>query len=335
MDKIIWLGERYFADRLPDCGWEKVFIHRPEKYAIFTYEQLAEMAGFAPDVVVASDFSSPPTMPGIENFPCLTVFYSVDSHLHSWHPFYAQAFDACLCSLKDHMPKFAGDNLPPERIWWSPAFARDYDYADPNAKKIHECSFVGTDNEQLAPKRHKFLAELAALIPSFYSGSGQYRKIYNQSKIVVNQAEHDDLNFRVFEAMGCGACLVTPRIGHGLNGLFQDGAHFLGYESGSAEDAAAKIRFLLENDNARERIALDAYAEVNAKHRAIHRARILTEKLRNLEWKARNLVNSRLKNAAQLRSSLFSMLYLSFADKLDEDNLKHAFLKAARGALKP
>lgn len=333
MANIIWLGEKYFSDRLAECGWDRVFSYRPTDYEIYTYPQLVKLAEFVPDVIVASDFSSPPTLPGVECFPCLTVFYSVDSHIHSWHPLYAQAFDACLYSLKDHGQKFAGSFLPSEHIWWSPAFAWDSDSPDFTVQPEYECVFVGTDNENIAPKRHKFLGELASCQPEFYVTSGKYRDIYIKSKVVVNQAEHGDLNFRVFEAMGCGSALVTPLISHGLTDLFSDGKHFLGYEDGNARDANAKINLLLKDVALRDRLRRAAHMEIEAYHRAIHRAQEFTRRVREIlkDDNGRNVVASRLAIAEKMRSRFLSMFYYTFASKLPQENFKRSFYMAAKG----
>ena len=335
MANIIWLGEKYFSHRLTECGWDRVFAHKPAPYDVFTYEDLVKLAGFIPDVVVAADFSSPPTLPGVENFPCLTVFYSIDSHIHSWHPVYSQAFDACLHSLKDHHAAFERAWLPSDRVWWSPAFAKDSDYPDFHAKKEYKSVFVGTDNSELAPKRHNFLKKLSELQPDFYVTRGKYRDIYNKSHVIVNQAEHDDLNFRVFEAMGCGGALVTPLIGHGLEELFINGRHFLGYESGNAGDASAKINRLLEDSKLCQAIAQAGYEEVNARHRAVHRAQAFTRNMEKLfkSNMGKDIVLARLSRAKEMRDKLLSMFYLSFAAELDEPRFKSAFFKASKGIM--
>ncbi len=106
MPSLFWLGNPYFSSVLPSLGWD-VFWHRPKIFQTFTWEALVRLCGFEPDVLVLGDNSLPPQLLGLERFPCLTVFYSVDSHIHSWHPAYAQAFDLCCLNLKDNMPAFS------------------------------------------------------------------------------------------------------------------------------------------------------------------------------------------------------------------------------------
>jgi hypothetical protein len=45
--------------------------------------------------------------------------------------------------------------------------------------------------------------------------------------MVVNPPARGDLNMRFFEAMACGAVVVTPRLGNGLNEIAQRDVHYL------------------------------------------------------------------------------------------------------------
>lgn len=333
MRKILWIGEPYFAGSLQTCGWEEVAIRPLDKYRLFDWPALVRLAGFEPDVLVVGDTSHPPFVIGVEDFPCLTVFYSVDSHIHSWHPYYAQAFDAALVSLADNVSKFAGDFLPSERIWWSPAFAHDDDLPDPCAEKKWDCLFVGTDNADLMPQRHRFLAELGQRLPGLHVTSGNYRKLFPQGRVLVNQAEHGDLNFRVFEALGCGCCLVTPRIGNGLDKLFVDGEQLVCYKPGDAGDAAYRINFLLENPDLCQYIAETGLAEINARHRARHRAEAFTDHMCDMVMNGPEaLVSARKEKAAAIRKRYLELPYLLWAKEMPD--YAAAFLSASHGQFK-
>lgn len=330
MKKIIWIGGSYFADSLPHCGWEPAYIPTFAQFRTLSWKQIVDLAGFEPDVLVVADSSRPPYVLGVEDFPCLTVFYSVDSHIHSWQPFYAQAFDACLVSLYDHLPTFDGPFLPTERIWWSPAFAKDTDQPDFTAEKKWDCLFVGTDKPELMPQRHRFLQELSARIPGLHITSGAYQKLFPNGRVIVNQAERDDLNFRVFEALGCGACLVTPRIGNGLEKLFIDGEHLVGYSPHDAGDAAYRIKFLLENPGLCEYIGKTGLKEVNARHRAHHRAEAFTDHICDLATHGvEGLIKARKENSAAICSHSLALPYLHWAEAMPE--AAPAYLAASKG----
>lgn len=330
MQNLLWIGGRYFFDELVSCGWSDARYVDFDPERAYEWEDVKRLAGFEPDVVVVADTSRPPLVLGVENFPCLTVFYSVDVHIHSWHPSYAQAFDACLVSLKDKTPLFKGPGLDSSRIWWSPPFAKTADMPDPGAEKKWDCLFVGTLNENLMPKRSRFLGELGKRVPGLRLESGDYRRLFPGGRVLVNQAERDDLNFRVFEAMGCGGCLVTPRVGHGLESLFVDGEHLVFYAPDDAGDAAYKINFLLAHPEIAEYIGRTALEEIDARHRAVHRAQAFTDAINDLYIAgASEIVATRKKKADFVRERCLAFPYLLWANEISSPELKAAYLRAA------
>ena len=111
MKTLLWLGNPFFRADMERYGWRVVF-RQPRDGEYFTWNNCLELSGGPPDALVAADTSRPPFVLGVERFPCLTLFYAVDTHIHSWMPLYGQAFDACLISLRDHIPFFAGQRLP-------------------------------------------------------------------------------------------------------------------------------------------------------------------------------------------------------------------------------
>lgn len=332
MEKIFWLGNPYFAADLENCGWKEVFIHTPDRLKPYTWQDILSLANFVPDLVVLGDSSFPPYLLGVEDFPCVTVFYSVDSHIHSWHPLYAQAFDACLVSLYDHIPDYSGPFLQSERIWWSPPFAKNEDRPNPEISPSVDCLFVGTVNSELMPKRSAFLSSLKKLVPGLQISSGDYRELFPQGRVLVNHSEHADLNFRVFEAMGCGGCLVTPRIKNGLDRLFVDGEEMVAYAPDDAGDAAYRIQFLLDNADLRQYIARTALEKIDASHRSIHRAQAFTDHICDLAVNdPYGLVNKRRSLAEKIRSQSLALPYLHWAAELADEEMKQAYLHALKG----
>ncbi len=328
MRRIFWIGSPFFQSSLAKCGFEVHFFNF-EDVAVFGWSDLVRMAGYEPDVVVVADKSRPPFVLGVENFPCVTVFYAVDTHIHSWYSFYAQAFDVCLVSLHDHQEFFYNKNLPRERIAWFPPFARDTDAPNPHVQPEWDCLFVGNVNNDNLPKRTQFFKELTEYLPKLHVDKGSYADLFPKGRVLINQCENDDLNFRVFEALGCGGCLVTPRIGHGFSSLFTDGKELVCYEMHNAKDAASKIEALLHDFDLRERIAKDGLEAVNAKHRAMHRARALADLLDNMgNWDT--IIAKRLGAAQNIRKAWLRPIYLLLADALQDDMLRKAYLEAAK-----
>ena len=326
MPKLFWIGSPFFSQALRACGWN-VVAHNFEHTAVFDWDDIVDLASGPPDAVVVADKSRPPFVLGQESCPCPTVFYAVDTHIHSWLPAYAQSFDLCLVSLRDHLRFFQTQRLAPERVLWSPPYAPSTAVPPPEpAPHIWPCLFVGSVNPESTPKRVRFLNELRPLLPELHVTRGRYPALYPQADVVLNISELGDLNFRVFEALGCGACLVTPRVGHGLEELFVDGRDAVMYPELDAPAAAEAVRGLLAEPERRERLAASGLAAVNAAHRDTHRAEALTAALRALPD---DVVPLRLADARRIRSFWLRQIYLLFASELATPWLRAAYLQAA------
>ncbi len=333
LPKLFWIGSPFFSSSLAAQGWE-VYTHNFEHPAVFDFERICELSEGPPDVVVVADKSRPPFVLGMENFPCLTIFYCVDSHIHSWYPLFAQAFDFCLISLRDHMPLFTGKELHESRLIWSPPYARDEDaplcpdLADESGKDA-DCLFVGSINAEKMPKRSAFLHALGRETPGLVTRRGDYRKLFAQGKVLLNHCEGGDLNFRVFEALGCGGCLLTPRVGHGLEDIFMDGQELALYNSDDARNAAARLETLLGNPVMRAAMRKAGLQAVDSGHRARHRAQNFTRRIQ--EALGSDIVARRLAKSAKIRETWLKGPYLLMAEAEELPLLKKAYLAAARG----
>lgn len=210
-----------------------------------------ELSCFKPDVAVWYDNSLPPYYFGLEDLPFPTVFYSVDAHHHvAAHRVLAHLFDVTLVAQKDYIPAFEQAGI---QAHWFPLWMSRHSDEAPE-KKEYEALFVGTMNASLNPKRVEFFESLKTKVP-IQVMEGKWWELFPKAKIVVNQTVKHDLNFRVFEALGSGALLVTEKSSNGLFDLFEDGKHFVTYEHGNVEEAAQKINYYLAHDEEREKIA--------------------------------------------------------------------------------
>jgi glycosyltransferase involved in cell wall biosynthesis len=75
--------------------------------------------------------------------------------------------------------------------------------------------------------------------------------------IFVSCSSSEAFSNAVLEAMACGCCPVGSRVG-GTPELIADGGRGLLFESGSAQELAAKLALLIENDEMRLRLAHNA-----------------------------------------------------------------------------
>lgn len=291
------------------------------------WDDVLDRCGRQPDVLLYSDVSGPPPLVGLADFPCPTVFYGVDSHIHSWFPIFAQGFDLCAMSLKDHLEPCRGQRLTEEQLLWLPAYPQP-DVKPRDVEPEYDLLFVGKVDKDLTPGRYAFLNELKALFPSLTLARGDFRELFPKAKVVLNVAEHGDMNFRVFEAMACGSCLLTPAIGHGQEELFTDGKHLRIYRPMDAKHAASIAAELVIDDAKRNAIAQAGLAEIRAKHTVQHRARTLLDRLNSLDLE--RLVAERRANAKAINTKHLKLLYLHWAESLaDIPAIRQAYLKAA------
>ena len=296
-----------------------------------TWEGIRAVCGRSPDIVAYFDYSAPPPLPGVEHFPCLTVFGCVDSHIHHWYPTYAQAFDLCTVSLRDHLPAFQ-ENLSPDRaIWLPPAAEAMVAEAMPREEdKDIDLLFVGKVDADLTPGRAALLGQLAALFPGLVVTRGNWRELFPRARLVLNIAEHGDLNFRVFEALSVGSCLLTPEVGHGLTELFSPGEHLFTYPPGDLDRLAALVRELLPDPARRERVARQGLEALRARHGPAARAERFAGFV--TAQPAEALVRRRLEASRELPASL-RLLYLHWAEALPGDPRAALYLEAAKGRL--
>jgi hypothetical protein len=72
------------------------------------------------------------------------------------------------------------------------------------------------------------------------------------------------LNFRFFEALSCGAMLLTRRVSNGQEELFQEGKHYVAFETDA--ELIERVEYYLQHDSERERIAAAGHREVLTRH---------------------------------------------------------------------
>lgn len=326
--KLAWIGTHNLGAHLENQGFEHVRIPLPLQ-SVLDWEDVCSLAGFEPDALVYSDRSLPPPLAGVERFPCLTCFYAVDTHIHSWYPFYAQFFDCCAVSLRDHLPWFQGSDQLGETIWLPP-FPADKDRPQPEAAPEWDAVFVGKVDAETTPKRKAFLDEMERLAPGLVRVTrGSYAELFPRAKVVLNIAERGDLNFRVFEALACGACLLTPRIGHGQNEFFPPGECLEVYENLDAADAVGRLRELLADPDRRRGLAEAGHAEIERAHRRRHRVKSLAGLLRSEG--ASRACNDRLRNPGRFALEL-GAFYLHWAVHLKDEACRQKMVAAGLAA---
>jgi hypothetical protein len=234
-------------------------------------EAILSQLPFNPTHLVFFDDSRAPWVTGLEQIPIPKIFLSIDTHHHSWwHDYYARLFDRTLYSQPGYAPD--GESWFP--LWCSAP-------VQPEGNDRFDVVFRGNLDTALHPRRAQFFRELTALHPVDVA-SGDWRSIFPRARIVVNQSVASEINFRVFEAMLSGALLLNPRGTAGMDLLFEEGVHYVGYHPDDPLDCATRIKELLADDDRRVRIARAGYEQTRLSHTTEVRARQLVEILKGL-----------------------------------------------------
>lgn len=322
---IAWIGNPFFCEQLPAHGFDVVRIPL-DKAQMLTFDEVESACGGLPFAAVYGDMSTAPLLMNIEAWPCLTVFHCVDAHIHSWYHAYAQSFDLCSIALLDEIPRFKNAILAPEQLLWLPNFAFD-DIQPMECKKTWDVLFVGTVNPRTTPKRYAFLEKLKGHVSGLHVTRGPFRELFPQARLVLNYCELGDLNFRVFEALATGSCLLTPNIGNGQDLFFERGKDLYTYDAKHVGDVVRLIRRCLASPETCKDVAKSGLAKVNNSHRARHRAQAFSRWISSHDTTA--LIANRLKKSNDIRE-MHRLLYLHLAETLPPSRLQEDYLRMAR-----
>lgn len=214
----------------------------------------------------------------LDLLPMPKVAYLIDTHV-ALEPRIevARQFDLVFIAQKAQLEAFRRAGI--ERVQWLPLACSTTLHALPPRERIYDVAYVGSLNMQDGGRRKRLLSAVGERFPNCRIGQfwpEEMAEIYAQSKIVVNAAHNDDVNMRVFEAMGAGALLLTDPV-TGLEDLFTDGEQLVVYRRDS--DVFNLIERYLSDNQERERIARAGQAAVMSMHTYEHRIKTITSEL--------------------------------------------------------
>jgi 2-polyprenyl-3-methyl-5-hydroxy-6-metoxy-1,4-benzoquinol methylase len=207
-----------------------------------------------------------------------SALWAIDTHLN---------FEACLTRAREFDFVFAAQRDGAEQLRraginsaaWLPLAADPDIHCKHDLPKRYDVAFVGNE---LPGERIELLRLIKDWFQNSFVGQSYFDEMartYSAARIVFNRSVRNDMNMRVFEALACGSLLITNDLAHnGQSELFKPGVHLETYDG--ADELIDKVRYYLEHEEARERIAATGRAEVLAKHTYRHRMRVLLERIR-------------------------------------------------------
>jgi glycosyltransferase involved in cell wall biosynthesis len=276
--RILNVEGDYFVRSLRKLGHEVLAVGRApgsdlradKAVSLRQLLRLLEGRGFRPDLALWCDVCQPPLVQGLEALPCVTVGFSIDQYCNPWHVPLSAGFDIFLVAQRDYLPLFEHGRLQ-RRAHWFPLFCDTDHDVDPGGARDIPVSFVGTQDPPLNPMRKPFLTAFRRGAPLFAT-SGDYAPVFGRSRMVLNQCAVGELNFRIFQAMACGAALLTEDCGNGLTELFAPDEELYLYRRGDAAGAATLARQALASPRLAE-VARRGSRAVRLRHSAQARAR--------------------------------------------------------------
>lgn len=199
-----------------------------------------------------------------------TIYVASDTHLDNGYRLNkAKKFDYRFFNQKHAMEEF--NNKYGMGSAWLPHAFEPQAYPMQETLKKYDVAFIG-HMQQDEPNfngmsRIQALDRLFKEFPNFFYGSRHpafpgknlfedAARRFSESKIVFNISIRDDINMRVFEVLGTGSFLLTNWLPT-LEELFENGVDLVTYKS--YDEMIEKAKYYLENDEEREKIALNGY----------------------------------------------------------------------------
>jgi len=163
-------------------------------------------------------------------------------------------------------------------VEWLPGAYCPNHYKPLNLKKENDLGFVGQLDNMVVRKsmtRHKLLISLADKFKSVIAKDVRgpaVNEIYNKSKILLERTIFCNIGTRLFETVGSGGFSLINKYPcyNGLNQIGLDGTHFVTYDE-SLDDAIDKIKYYIEHDDERDKIANAGQEHFSKYHTYKHR----------------------------------------------------------------
>jgi len=226
----------------------------------------------------------------IDKVATKTAWYGIDTHTNfEKHKAISRAFDFSFIAQKEYVEKLK--SYCSSSIHWLPlGFDNTNTKKDTDPQIQNDIAFVGSTEKLLHPTRVKLIDIINQYNFRKFFGKTSMREMYNiykNSHCVFNYSINNDLNMRVFEAIGNGALLFTNEIrNNGLEDLFEEGSDYVIFaEKTFRED----LERLINNLNKYKSMRQDRIQKVERLHTYDHRMKELVKTIKITELKKEKL----------------------------------------------
>lgn len=248
---------------------------------VFNLPTFLNQKNLNPDLVLFIEGGSMQLFPiGLDAISCLTAWYGIDTHMnYQKHLFIARLFDVTFVAQKEYVERFIADGI--RQVSWLPLAAAPSIYPNGGHERKYDISYVGSNDASMHPERHQILATLQKQFSNVWIGKAspiEMGRIYSESKMVFNRSINNDVNMRIFEAMGAGAVLLTNEISHnGLEDLFPTNKPFIVYKNEA--DLLRSVNELLNDPERLNEMGAAAKALIEEQHTYQLRTQVLVSSL--------------------------------------------------------
>lgn len=201
------------------------------------------------------------------------LFWSIDSHrVLRDHITFAQwnNVDKTLCAVYGHDSHFK------DGVWFPNAYP--VDLINPIGEKKIDVGFCGRILPQRVKQLQSLQKEIDVHVDEWVLGDAMVEMI-SSYRIHWNFNYSYDINYRTFETMGCGTCLVTNKT-PGIDKLFVNGRNILLYST--VQECILLLKAILKTPSIVDMIAVAGMDEVRKHHTYDNRAKQIVSFVKEL-----------------------------------------------------
>ncbi len=292
---LLLLNDSYFGSTIEEAGVQVLRVGPGEDNDVVVdpdYDDISEAIAklpFRPDAILQVDsINRHVFFHGLEKIRAPRAFYAIDTPINDfWQQDFAHFWDQVWVDQPETVEHWRKQGI----TWanWLPLAADRNVFFPPDDSKERDLDvvFVGTMDYDRRPKRSAILHRLRRIADVTLVDGGGTRSVgsddvanyYRRAKIVLNELLFDGVNLRTFEAMACGAVLLTEQ-GRGEDKLFGDNRELVTF---NAQNLETVVQQLLDDPETMQQVGNSAAEVIRTTHSIQHRARKVLRELAGLK----------------------------------------------------